>query len=216
MNWEWLKDIGWVGTTLVALGGLAATVWTGRRSGQVQLVVQDRQLAENRRVLEWQERRTAYAQFLKHFQEYFDKSIIQRQIDLVINNNENEHLAPSSPAFNADSELDEVTEKRILDATRKSVRNNIQAEYGVLSMREGWALLTQVRDAANQARLIAPASVREGIDALLRTTAPEELEAAVLANALVVDFRAEVETQKLALNELMNNDLLAQTTGVAL
>lgn len=41
VGWEWIKDVGWIGTSVVALGGLGAAVWTARRSGQVQLTVQD-------------------------------------------------------------------------------------------------------------------------------------------------------------------------------
>lgn len=217
MNWEWLKDIGWVGTTLVALGGLAATVWTGRRSGQVQLAVQEKQLEENRRILEWQERRVAYAQFLRQFQEYFDMVTTQDQIDAIVKTNmENVGTTSTEAKALMDAGLDDVTKNQIMQATQSmqdNIGDNVQAKYGVLTMREGWVLQTQVRDAANQARLISPVSVREGIDALMRAATKEEIEAAVKADLLIVDFKAKVESEKSALNLLMNQDLLTNAMG---
>ncbi|MBD8042612.1 hypothetical protein H9638_02180 [Arthrobacter sp. Sa2BUA2] len=208
MNWDWLRDVGWIGTTIVALGGLAATLWTSRRAGQTQLSVQNMQLTESRRVLEWQERKNAYAQFLSRFQEYFDKSIIQRQVDNII---DSALQAPAKSHTSPQSESrDSATDGGTPGGDRRlQVYEEMQEKFGVLTMQEGWALLTQLRDAANHARLIAPRPVRLAIDALMEAADMEKIKDAVRTEVLVRDFRAEMEARKLALNELMNEDLLS-------
>jgi hypothetical protein len=196
VNWDWIKDVGWIGTTLVALGGLAATVWTTRRSGALQLAVQKKQLEDSRRTLVWQERRVAYAHFLKQFQEYLDKVTIQGQLNSLVN----DALAEDMSSIDAGA-------AQAVDQRHEEVRKRMHDEYGILSMRDMWALETQLQDAANQARLIAPPSVGLGITALLRTAAKEEIEAAV-QNKLVGEFNARVEQDLRILNDLMNGDLV--------
>lgn len=208
VGWEWLTQIGWVGTTVVALGGLGATVWSGRRAGQVQLSIQDKQLAENRRILEWQERRAAYANFLKVFQEYFDKSVVQEQLDSLILTRADEEIADGSSVRDLmASDLDEATKEQTLKKWRIEAYEFMQEKFGVLTLREGWLLRSQVEDAANQARLIAPAVVRNAIDALLHATRKEEIQAAIKADLMIKEFEAKVLAQKVSLNELMNDDL---------
>jgi hypothetical protein len=203
VNWDWIKDIGWVGTTLVALGGLAATVWTSRRSGEVQLAVQNKQLEEGRRLLEWQERRAAYALFLKQFQEYFDKVTTQSQLNSLV------EVALSEPPVWAlvGADADAAATTRALAQHHEDVRDQMHDKFGLLTMRDEWALRTQVQDAANQASMIASPSVREGIDALIRAAAKESIEAAV-KDDLVAELESAVRQEVRTLNDLMNRDLL--------
>lgn len=207
MNWDWVKDAAWVGTTIVALGGLAATVWTGRRSGQIQLAVQDKQLLENRRILEWQERRAAYAYFLKQFQEYFDLTTTQQQLNWASTEQAAAHFT------NGDAKLGGLWNDATAAADRESVlagiRKKIQDDYGLLSPRETWAWDTKVADAANQVRLIGPESVRKGIDELMKIAARSELDAATNEGWQAIEaFVERVQEQQRALDQLMNADLL--------
>ncbi|TAP44613.1 hypothetical protein [Arthrobacter sp. S39] len=200
-------DAAWIGTTIVALGGLAATVWTGRRSGQIQLAVQDKQLVENRRILEWQERRVAYAQFLKQFQEYFDLTTTQQQLNWASSEQAAAHFT------NGDSKLGGLWNEATASADKESVlariQKKIQDDYGLLSPREIWAWDTKVADAANQVRLIGPDPVRAGIDELMKVAARTELDAATKEGWQAIEaFIERVEQQQRALDQLMNADLL--------
>lgn len=206
MDWEWLKDVGWIGTTLVAIGGLVATVWTARRSGQVQIALHDKQSAENRRILEWQEKRVAYAAFLKDFQEYFDKVTTQHQLDWAVSDAGKQELISSDPDISA------LWEQLASDAERQAallvVGQRAREQYEVLTRREGWAMETTVATAANHARLIAPPLVREAIASLMDKSATTKLvEAAKTGSAGFEQFIAVVQDQKLAVEHIMNDDL---------
>lgn len=206
MTWEFLKDLSWIGTTVVAIGGLAATVWTSRRTGQVQLAVQNRQSIENRRILEWQERRIAYAAFLKDFQEYFDKVTTQYQLDWANSHEGNMWLIGDDPRLVALYDQLETDEER--ESALREARLRAKEQFDVLTRKETWAIETTVATAANQARLIAPSTVRNAIGVLMEMSATGKLQEASKEGRKGLDlFVATVQHQKLAAEQLMNEDL---------
>ena len=207
MNWDWVKDArGWV-QQLWPWADWLQRVWTGRRTGQIQLAVQDKQLVENRRLLEWQERRVAYAQFLKLFQEYFDLTTTQQQLNWASTEQAAAHFT------NGDAKLgglwNEATGRADKETVLAGIRKKLQDEYGLLSPRETWAWDTRVADAANQVRLIGPESVRKGIDVLMKVAARSELDAATNEGWQAIEaFVERVQEQQRALDQIMNADLL--------
>lgn len=206
MTWELLKELSWVGTTIVAIGGLAATVWTSRRTGQIQLALHDRQSTENRRILEWQERRMAYVAFLKDFQEYFDKVATQYQLDWANSHEGNMSLIGDDPRLSALFDQFKTDEER--DSALNEARQRAKEQFDILTRKETWAIETTVATAANQARLIAPSSVRNAIGKLLETSATAKLQEASKQGREGFDrFITTVQQQKLAVEQLMNEDL---------
>ena len=204
MNLDWVRDISWVGTALVALGGLGATVWAGHRSGDVQIKIQEKQLAESQRVLEWQERRTAYISLMGQFQEYVDKVTIQKELDAI--GKKAVDKVTGLPGFG--SNLDEAAKEQVAAQILESVQGSLQEKSGgVLTMRDEWSLQSKVQDAANQARMIASPSVREGIDLLMLSVNGDEVYAAAVNDRLPA-FRQSAEHRKRALTDLMNRELL--------
>jgi hypothetical protein len=206
VTWEWLKELAWIGTTVVAIGGLGATVWTARRSGQVQITLHDRQSAENRRILEWQERRTAYAALLKDFQEYFDKVTTQHQLDWAVSKAGNMALIGEDPDLSALWEQLETEEER--QVALQVAQQRAKEQFDVLTRREVWAIETTVATAANHARLIAPPTVRHAIAILMETSATIKLqEASKQGLEGFEEFISIVQRQKLVVEQLMNEDL---------
>lgn len=199
MDWNSISGLSWIGTTLVALGGLAATVWTARRSGQVQLLTQDKQLRENRSILEWQERRMAYQQFLKVFQEYVDKITTKYQVDWMLQGGAPDllHTVTSSLSEEQSNEM------------KRDIESRVQEAVGALTIKEMLTLQTQIADAANQARLIAPVSVRKAIDSLMAIAKDDEVVRAVVQDSTLTDFLARVEESRQSLSSVMSEDLIA-------
>lgn len=189
---------------LVALGGLGATVWAGHHSGDVQIKIQEKQLAESQRVLEWQERRTAYINLLGQFQEYVDKVTIQKELDAIGKKAVDKITGASGFGSNLDEEAKEQLAAQILE----NVKGTLQEKSGgVLTMRDEWSLQSKVQDAANQARMIASPSVREGIDLLMLSVNGDAVYAAAINDRLPA-FRQSAEQGKRTLTDLMNRELL--------
>lgn len=206
MDIGWINDAAWIGTSVVAVAGLAATVWTGRRAGQIQLTVQEKQLTESRRVLEWQERRTVYAVFLQQFQESFDLITTQHQINWASTESGLSFFIESNSEVAAKWEA--ARESGARERIAAVIRKELNEEVGLLSLRETWAWDTKIADAANQVRLISPRAVGQAVDDLMAVSARSELESAAKDGWEGIEsFKDRVQEQQRMLDRLMNADL---------